>query len=213
MTALLNPPALRPTPPPVSSPKSSVAVAPHPAKWTREDFIAINSLPEMQGRHLQLLRGIIWDYGPMNSPHAAGIRKCQRNLERVFGGSWAINTQLPLDLSADTMPEPDAAVVPFREDDYASAHPTATEAALVVEVADSSLQTDLTDKAELYAVAGIPEYWVLDLNARVLHVLRDPGPLAANGTAYRDQRTLAPDDTVSPLAAPDASVKVADLLP
>ena len=72
----------------------------------------------------------------------------------------------------------------------------------------------MTVKAEgLCPPPVIPEYWVLDLNAGVLHVLRDPGPLAANGTAYRDQRTLSPADAVAPLAAPDASVRVADLLP
>jgi Uma2 family endonuclease len=211
MTAIFNPPALRPTP--LTSTKSPVHVAPHPATWTREDFMAINSLPEMQGRRLQLLRGVIWDYGIMNSPHAAAVSRGRRRLAALFGLTTEIRVQLPVDVDSDTMPQPDLAVVPFRDDDYVTAHPTASDASLVVEVADSSLQIDLTEKAELYALAGIREYWVLDVLNRVLYVLRDPGPLAANGTAYRDQRTLSPDDTVSPLAAPDATVTVADLLP
>lgn len=94
-----------------------------------------------------------------------------------------------------------------------TAHPTPKETGLLVEVADTTLDTDMTEKAELYAVVGVPEYWLVDLNARVLHVLRDPGTVAANGTAYRSQQQLGPDDSVAPLAAPDRAVKVADLLP
>ncbi len=134
-------------------------------------------------------------------------------MQHVFGDEWDARAQLPLDLSADTLPKPDVFLVPFREDEYGTAHPTTQKCVLVLEVADTTLQYDLTVKAELYAVAGVPEYWVLDLNARVLHVLRDPGTVAANGTTYRSQQQLGPDDSVSPLAAPDRAVKVADLLP
>lgn len=149
----------------------------------------------------------------MDTPHASGVAKGRYRLANLFGAAWDVRVQLPIDLAADTMPQPDLVVVPFRDDFYATAHPTGTEAALVVEVADSSLQYDLTEKAEAYAVAGVPEYWVVDVLNRVLYVLRDPGPLAANGTAYRDQKRYDPDATVAPLAAPDAVVKVADLLP
>ena len=68
-------------------------------------------------------------------------------------------------------------------DDYATAHPTGSDIMLLVEVADTSLQHDLTEKAELYATAGVPEYWVVDVLNRVVYVLRDPGTVAANGTA------------------------------
>ena len=90
-------------------------------------------------------------------------------------------------------------------------HPTT--ASLVVEIADTTLTLDMTEKAELYATAGIADYWIVDLNARRLLVLRDPAPIAAGGFAYRTQRVLGPADAVAPLAAPDATVRVADLLP
>ncbi len=86
---------------------------------------------------------------------------------------------------------------------------------LIVEVADSSLFLDTTTKAELYATAGVPDYWVIDLENRRLLVFRDPVPLPAGlgATAYQTHRAHAPHDTVSPLAAPTASVRVGDLLP
>ena len=84
----------------------------------------------------------------------------------------------------------------------------------MIEVADTTLNTDTTDKAEQYATAGIADYWVLDLNGRRLLVFRDPAPLPAGlgATAYRKQQVLGPTDTVKPLAAPNSSIRVADLL-
>ena len=80
---------------------------------------------------------------------------------------------------------------------------------------ESSLFFDTTTKAELYATAGIPDYWVIDLENRQLLVYRDPVPLPAGlgATAYPTHLTFGPNDCVSPLAVPTASVKVADLLP
>lgn len=149
----------------------------------------------------------------MNSPHAAGVRKTHHQLMQAFHNPWYVQSQLPVDVSADTLPFPDLAVVPFRDDFYATAHPSGRLVSLIVEVADTSLQNDLTEKAELYATAGIPEYWVVDVLNRVVYVLRDPGTVVANGTAYRSHQQLAPDGTITPLAAPDRPVKVADLLP
>jgi Uma2 family endonuclease len=85
----------------------------------------------------------------------------------------------------------------------------------VVEVADSTLDQDTTTKAELYATAGIPDYWVLDVDGRRLLVFRDPAPLPTGlgATAYQTHLMLNPTDTVSPLATPTAVIRVADLLP
>ena len=86
---------------------------------------------------------------------------------------------------------------------------------LVIEVSDTTLDSDTTVKAELYATAGIADYWVLDLNNRRLLIFRDPAPLPAGlgGTAYRTHLTLGPADAISPLAAPTVSFRVAELLP
>jgi len=80
-------------------------------------------------------------------------------------------------------------------------------ASLLVEVADSSLNFDTNEKRLLYARAGIREYWVVDINGRRLLTYRDP-----QGGDYATHQALGPSDTVVPLAAPAAAVRVADLL-
>jgi Uma2 family endonuclease len=211
MSAVMNPPLPAVGFPPLPMPPNPPG--PRLFRWTQEEFMRVHSLLTCEGKKVQLIRGEIWEFGPMNPPHAAGITKCRRQLERALPAGLDVRVQLPTDVTPDTMPLPDLTVVPLRADDYSTAHPTARETLLVVEVASTSLQYDLTQKAELYAVAGIPEYWVLDVENRILHLLRDPGTVAANGTAYRSQQQFGPDDAVSPLAAPDRTVKVADLLP
>jgi Uma2 family endonuclease len=103
------------------------------------------------------------------------------------------------------------AVIPGAIRDYTKAHPTT--ALFVVEIADFSLALDTGRKADLYAAAGVPDYWVIDLEARELLVFRDPLPSFAGGASYRTRITFCPADAVAPLAAPAAAVRVADLLP
>ena len=104
-----------------------------------------------------------------------------------------------------SVPEPDAAVI---RAPVGAGHPQADQAALVVEVSDTTLEYDMTAKAALYASAGIPEYWVIDLNERVLYAHRQPV-----GGAYTEIVRYAADESVAPLARPNAPVVVADLLP
>jgi hypothetical protein len=110
-------------------------------------------------------------------------------------------------------PLPDLAIVQGSPRDYAGGHPTT--AALVVEVSDTTLRIDLTEKAERYPTALIADYWVLDLTARQLRVLRNPKqlPKGLGATAYSTQLTFGPTDRLAPLAAPQSSVLVGDLLP
>jgi len=196
MTALLSPPALRTKVPPL--------------RWTVKEFHRLGDAGYFEGRRPFLIDGVIYEQGFMNEPRAIAMLLGQQVFQSIFGEGWVIRNQLPLVFGLHTDPRPDFAIV---RGTIRSQRPHPTSAELVIEVSDTTLDDDLTEKAELYAVAGIPEYWVLDLNARVLHVLRDPGPLAANGTAYRSHRQIGPDDSVFPLGAPDQSVKVADLLP
>src|SRR5262245_15212608 len=118
----------------------------------------------------------------------------------------------PLALGEHSEPEPDVAVVAGAPEDYLAAHPAT--AALVVEVADSSLRLDRRFKAAAYARAGLPEYWIVNLPDRVLEVHRDRHPPAnpADDWSYRSLATLPPPGQVTPLAAPHAPILVADLL-
>ena len=128
----------------------------------------------------------------------------------VTGVGW-LSEQRPF-VAVGSEPVPDAAAIPGRFEDYTD-HPTA--ALLIVEVSDTTLAYDTTTKAELYATAGVPEYWVLDVTGRQLFVFRDPQPLAAalGAVAYQSRVTLFPTDAVTPLHAPNVTIAVADLLP
>ena len=184
-----------------------------PLRWTVAEFHRVRATGAFGGRRPVLLRGILWEQGEMNPPHADAILVGTEALRAAFGPNWTIRVQLPLVLSQDTDPLPDFAVVPGGVRANLGGHPTT--AALVVEVSDTTLDTDVTEKAELYATAGIADYWVVDVDGRKLLVFRDPVPLPAGlgATVYRTRHTFADTDAVSPLAVPTATVRVADLLP
>lgn len=196
------------TPPPMQPARK----APRPVRWTVEQFHrAVENKVWPEGSRVILIRGEVLELGFMNPLHATGIRIVNAILPKIFPTGYVIQVQLPLMLGQETDPQPDFAVVAGEVRDFLNTHPTTAK--LVIEVADSSLDFDMTTKAELYATAGIPEYWVLDLDGRRLIVYRKPAVLPVGGTAYRSQQVLSPTESVAPLAMPDTAVRVSDLLP
>ncbi len=172
--------------------------------WTRERYEQAAAAGVFEDRRVELVDGVIYDMTPQNSPHATGIRKCERALQAVFASGFDVRSQLPLALGADSMPEPDVAVVVGEPDDYRKAHPTT--AVLVVEVSDASELHDRNRKASLYARAGIPELWLVNLDCLEAH--RDP----VDG-AYHSRQILRRGERIAPLARPDAAIAAEDLLP
>ncbi len=196
----------------IAMPVGSRRTPPH--RWTVPEFHRLCSMGMFSGQRPVLLDGVILEQGPMHSPHGNGVERTDAQIRLAFGSGWRFRIQLPLVLSLHTDPMPDIAVVPGVLVGSPN-HPTT--AALVIEVSDTTFDTDTTEKAELYATANIADYWVLDVVSRQLHVFRDPQPLPLptdlSTTAYRTHLTLGPNDSLSPLAAPHATVRVADLLP
>lgn len=123
---------------------------------------------------------------------------------------FTVGQEMPIDVRPEdnpsSDPEPDVVVLtrPYNE---LVPRPKANDVRLVVEVSDSTLAFDLTQKARLYARAEIPEYWVLDVANRRLIVHRRP-----QGGAYQEVVAYAEAESVAPLAAPDSSVVVGTLL-
>jgi Uma2 family endonuclease len=111
---------------------------------------------------LELIEGYLVNKMTVNPPHAGTVRRLERLLQRLLPPDWDCRTQSPLVLP-DSVPEPDLAVVVFDADDYRTRHPTAADAALVVEVSDSSLEGDRGDKVRIYARAAISIYWIVNL--------------------------------------------------
>lgn len=184
-----------------------------PVRWTIAEYRDLGRFGLLTGRKTILLHGEIFAVPMPNPPHDVALGLADAWLRATFAVGHHVRCQMGFDVGADSDPGPDLAVVKGTIRDYTAAMPTT--AVLIVEVASTSLATDTTTKAELYATAGVPDYWVIDVDNRKLHVFRDPAPLPAGlgATAYRTSFTLADTDTVAPLALPSATVPVADLLP
>lgn len=124
---------------------------------------------------LELINGDIIEMSPVGSLHAAGVNRIVdlfRKLDEAF-----ISVQNPVRLDESTQLQPDVALLRRRDDFYASAHPAPADVLLLVEVADTSLAYDREIKIPLYAAAGIPEVWLLNINSSKLVVYSNP----ANG--------------------------------
>jgi Uma2 family endonuclease len=183
-------------------------------RWTRHEYEQLVEQGFLgTGDRLELLEGLLVVREPQASPHATATRLAQEALRIAFGPGWDVRAGLPLALGRLSEPEPDVSVVRGSPRDYRDAHPT--QAVVVVEVADTSLRLDRTRKARIYARAGIPDYWIVNLMSRVLEMYRDPVAVdpGRRRWEYRMVRSLGADDTISPLAAPRARIAVADLLP
>jgi len=181
-------------------------------RWSRIEYERLIDLGVFQpGDPIELIGGELLVAEPQGAPHYTAIRKTARVLERTFGPSWDVRTQGPMGLDEESEPEPDVAVVPGALEDYRSAHPS--RAALVVEVSESSLVFDRDHKGSVYARAGILDYWIVNLLDRVLEVYHEPAPDAAApfGASYARREVLDPSRQVSPLVAPNASIRVRDL--
>lgn len=183
-------------------------------RWTWDEYMAMVEAGILApGERVELIEGVVVRMPPQRSGHTVGTYLTEHALLAIFGEGFMVRAQFPLALDVATVPEPDVAVVVGNARDYVEAHPSS--AVLVVEVAEATLVYDRGEKASLYARAGIPDYWVLNLVDRQLEVCREPSPLPGEpfGHGYRQRTILFPEDSVSPLAAPGASVRVADLLP
>jgi Uma2 family endonuclease len=183
-------------------------------RFTRVEYERLIKLGVFQpGENIELIGGELIVAEPQNAPHYTAIRKTANALEVAFGPGWYVRTQGPIGLDDESEPEPDVAVVPGSPDDYARAHPS--RAVLTVEVAQSSLALDRRHKGSLYARAGLADYWILNLVDRVLEVYRAPVADAAApfGWRYAEREVLDAFARVTPLAAPQSSVSVSQLLP
>ena len=183
-------------------------------RWKRVEYERMVDCGVLgSGDRVELIDGLLLVAEPQSSPHYTAIMLVERALARAFGDGWVIRAQAPVALDDASEPEPDVAVVRGSIRDYSTAHPA--EPILVVEASVSSLAFDREHKGSLYARAGRPEYWIVNLVDRVLEVYR--GPIADSsapfGWRYDQREVLGGSARVTPLAAPRSSIAVAQLLP
>jgi Uma2 family endonuclease len=183
-------------------------------RWTRAEYYRLDELGIVHPtERLELVGGQIVVKERQSPAHATAIRLAREAFEHAFGPGWDVRTRAPITLDEESEPEPDMAVVPGGPRDYLAAHPSCPP--LVLEVAEATLAFDRDHKSSLYARAQIPDYWLVNLPDRVLHVYRDPAldADAPYGWQYATALILGGGDFVTPLASSSARILVADLLP
>ena len=168
----------------------------------RVEYDRLVELGAFEDEKLELLRGALVTMSPQKGPHAHAASWLTDLLARALGDRALVRCQCPLAIADDSEPEPDVAVVPRTR--YRSEHPTA--AYLVVEVADSSLRKDREVKRDIYAEAGVPEYWIVNVREQVVEVYRTP----VEGR-YTERRQVGADVRLRLVEFPDVEIVLAEL--
>lgn len=154
---------------------------------------------------VELIRGEIIKKVPIGLRHAACVARLSKLFEREVGHVAIVWPQNPIRIEGHSMPEPDVALLKPSADFYSEARPTPQDVLLLVEVADSSVARDKTAKAPLYAEAGVPELWIVNLVENVVEVYADPV-----GGAYRKVSKAKSGDMLAVPIGSDTVVSVSE---
>ncbi len=195
----------------LETPPSAPRSAPPRKIWTRGECERLRDTGVLDYEHLELIDGELIQTMGKGRPHSYSILLLREFLVAAFGALF-VQQETPIDVSPIdnpvNEPEPDLAVISCPYTHYPTGNPPASDVRLVVEISHTTLTFDRTVKAQLYARAGIPEYWIVDLEGRRLLVHREP-----REGQYRSVLAFGGDEHVSPLAAPGSGLAVKDALP
>ncbi len=177
------------------------------AKWTIKDYHRMIAAEILVGRNVELLNGEIVEMAPEGEIHAYSSDEAGEYLIYLFGDRAKIRQAKPITIfTSNSEPEPDIAIVQRLGRGYREHHPYPENIYGLIEYSDSSLTKDLEIKTKIYAAAGIPEYWIINLQTMQLIVFRSP---TEDGYQFRDTLTQG---TISLLAFPDVAIAVERLL-
>jgi len=174
----------------------------HIRPLSRSEYDRLVDLGWFEHERIELLRGMLVTMSPQKWPHAAAVSFFNEQLVLQLAGLHEVRPQLPFAADDWSEPEPDLAVT--RKDPALREHPS--EALLVIEVADSSLRIDRGLKRTIYAEAGVPEYWIVDVEKPTVEVHTAP-----TRDGYASIQTLRDGDVLRPMLLPEISIRVADL--
>jgi Uma2 family endonuclease len=177
-------------------------------RWTVGEYHRMGEVGVLsKDDRVELIEGDVVEMAPIGSPHAGKVNRLGTLLSHQLFGKAIVATQNPVVLSEHNEPQPDIAVLRWRDDYYERTHPGPADVLLVIEVGDATVDDDRLVKVPLYAHYGIPELWLLDLPKQRLAVYREP-----HDDPYR-QLAVYRDGTVAPRAFPDAVIDLAALFP
>ena len=171
------------------------------------EMIADGAFGALRDRRIELIRGELREMNPPGPDHSEAVsRLIDWSTDSVIQKLVKLRVQDPIGIpELDSGPQPDLAWVQVRR--YNDRHPLPAEVLLLIEVADSSLESDCGDKADLYAEAGIQDYWVVSLPERLIHVYRQP-----KKSGFAEHFTAGFGDEIRPLAFPQFALSVTELL-
>jgi Uma2 family endonuclease len=178
-------------------------------RFTRDEYHKMADLGFFEDQRVELIDGEIIEMPAQNEPHVEAISRMIREIAPILPDNFELRCQAPLAIAASE-PEPDLAIISLPKPKNAAPD----TAALVVEVAESSLVAD-RKKSHLYASAQIPEYWIINLNDRRLERFLNPvsdisAPFSAR---YATTASVALGETLQPVAVLIKAIKVGDLFP
>ena len=175
------------------------------AKWSLQDYHQMIDTGLLDNRQVELLCGEIIEMSPEGVSHSFYGTEVGEYLRQLLGGRAKIREAHPITLPNNSEPEPDIAIVKMPATLYRDRHPHPEDIFWLIEISNSTLVKDLGMKKDIYADAGIAEYWVMNLQESVLVVFRD---LTASG--YQSETRLN-SGTISPLTFPDISIEIQSL--
>jgi Uma2 family endonuclease len=179
--------------------------------WTWDDYHHMGEAGILgPDERVELIKGQVVKMSPIGPFHSTMTDPLRDMLRAAFGEGFTVRAQNPIVLDGpegQSEPEPDVAVVVGSWLDYRTSKPEAKDIRLIVEIADSSLEYDRTEKMKLYAAVGITDYWIVNLRDKQVEVYRGPA-----ATVYADVRVYDPDQDIEPLHAPGRPVAVGALI-
>lgn len=167
----------------------------------------------IEGEPIELLEGYLVNKMPRNPPHDVTLQRLDKRLHRLALSGWEIRIQLAVTFT-ESEPEPDGAIVRGDDFTFATRHPGPQDFGIIIEVADSTLAFDRNEKGRIYARAGIPVYWIVNVADRQIEVYTDPD-VVAQPPAYRTRTDYKPGDDL-PITLDGkqtGTIPVNDLLP
>lgn len=175
------------------------------AKWSLDDYHRMIEAGILCDRPVELIDGEIWEMSPEGPLHRFINDSAAQYLRELLSGLAKVFEAHPITLT-NSEPEPDVAIVRLPDTAYLTRHPQPNDIYWLIEIADRTLAIDLGRKKKAYAMAGIEEYWVIDVQAKKMKIFRSP-----QGNIYTDEQEVT-QGYITPLAFSSLSISVERLL-
>ena len=188
-----------------------------------------DSLRDGKAERIELIRKELIQMVAKGTPHTFCTTRLCRQLDRLLGDVWrqaaslreasptrlraVVRCQEPIILPSDSEPEPDVAIARGNETDYLPHHPYPEDIFLVIEISDSTLNYDQTTKLEVYAEAGISDYWIVNLNVRQLERYSQPYQNAQGKFNYLSKQISLSHQSVAIAGFEDALLDLSRIFP